>query len=431
MENEFIKVLLIEDDNVVAQLIEEMFNKHSKDIFNVHWEDDLRKGINYLKNSDNDIILLDLFLPDSKGFDTLSAVHKEAPYTPIVILTGLDDAALAVKSLQHGAQDYLIKSEVTPGLLIRAIQYAIERGRIEEALAKSRDELEERVKKRTIELFEANEHLKSEIEERKRQQRQLQEAYAKLKEAQSQLIQAAKMQVVGTLASGVAHEVKNPLAIILQGVEFLEKRIDTKDANVNAAAAGIKEAVERADRIIKGLLDFSSVSKLNIQKEDINSLIDKCVFLLKHEFNKRHISVIKDLKRIPPVPIDKNKIEQVFINIFMNAAYAMDKTGGELTISSRVAGFDDPAAGAVLEEKKFPVKSENALLVEVADTGGGIPEGIIGKIFEPFFTTNRSQGGAGLGLAIVKNIIDMHKGMIYISNVDKEGVRVRIYFRVH
>ena len=429
MENKHIKVLLIEDDSVVAQFIEEMLNKHSAGTFGVHWEDTLEKGINYLKQSDSDVVLLDLSLPDSKGFDTLSAVHREVLYVPIVVLTGSDDAKLAVKSLQHGAQDYLIKSEVTPNLLIRAIQYAIERSRIEEALAKSRDELEERVKKRTIELFEVNEHLKSEIEERKRQQRKLQEAYAKLKETQAQLIQAAKMQVIGTLASGVAHEVKNPLAIILQGVEFIEKKIDTNDENINAAVAGIKEAVQRADSIIKSLLDFSSVSKLNIQKEDINSLIDKCVLLLKHEFDKRHIRVIKNIKVIPPAPIDKNKIEQVFVNIFMNAVYAMDK-GGELTISSCVAGPDDIAAGTVLKGRAFSVKPGNMLMVEVKDTGGGIPEDIAERIFEPFITTKRSRGGTGLGLAIVKNIIDMHKGMIYINNIDKKGARVRIYLRM-
>jgi len=430
MGDKLIRVLLIEDDSVVAQLIGKMFSKHSKDAFSVHWEDNLRKGISYLKDSSCDVTLLDLSLPDSKGLDTLLAVHKEALYIPVVILTGLDDAALAVKALQYGAQDYLIKSEVTPNLLIRAIKYAIERNRIEEALAKSRDELEERVKKRTIELFETNERLKSEIEKRRKKQDQLERAYAKLKDTQSQLIQAAKMQVIGNIASGIAHEVKNPLAIILQGVEFLDKKIDRKDTNIDTVIAGIKEAVERADRIIKGLLDFSSVSKLDMHKEDINSLIDRCIFLLKHEFDKRHIKVLRDFRGIPPVPVDKNKIEQVFINIFMNAVYAMDKEGGELAIRTLVLHSNEPETGSSYKEF-FSLQEDTALLVEVRDTGGGIKEDIINKIFEPFFTTNRSRGGAGLGLAIVKNIIDMHKGMIYISNIDKKGTSVRIYFRMY
>ena len=430
MENKPIKVLLIEDDSAVAQLIKEMLDKHSKGSLNVYWEDNLRKGMDYLKKNNSSVVLLDLSLPDSKGLNTLSAVHREAPYTPIVILTGLDDTALAVRSLQHGAQDYLIKSEVTPNLLIRAIQYAIERSRIEEALAKSRDELEERVRERTVELFEANEHLKSEIEERRKKQSQLQEAYVKLKETQSQLIQAAKMQVVGVIASGIAHEVKNPLAIILQGAEFLDKKIYAKDTNINTAIASIKEAVERADRIIKGLLDFSSVSKPDMHKEDINSLIDKCVFLLKHEFDKRHIKVVRNFNNVPSVFIDKNKIEQVFVNIFMNAAYAMDKTGGELTITTRVLKLDEPDA-RYPDKEMFPSQADTVLLAEITDTGGGIPKDIMERIFEPFFTTNRSRGGAGLGLAIVKNIIDMHKGMIYISNVDRKGAKVRIYFRMH
>ncbi|OPX28387.1 MAG: hypothetical protein B1H08_05970 [Candidatus Omnitrophica bacterium 4484_171] len=238
------------------------------------------------------------------------------------------------------------------------------------------------------------------------------------------------MQVVGVIASGIAHEVKNPLAIILQGAEFLDKKIYAKDTNINTAIASIKEAVERADRIIKGLLDFSSVSKPDMHKEDINSLIDKCVFLLKHEFDKRHIKVVRNFNNVPSVFIDKNKIEQVFVNIFMNAAYAMDKTGGELTITTRVLKLDEPDA-RYPDKEMFPSQADTVLLAEITDTGGGIPKDIMERIFEPFFTTNRSRGGAGLGLAIVKNIIDMHKGMIYISNVDRKGAKVRIYFRMH
>ena len=429
------KVLLIEDDSAVAQLIKEMLEAVSKDgrrgTFNVHGENTLKKGIDYLKQDSTDIVLLDLSLPDSKGFNTLSAVRREAVYIPVVILTGLDDTELAVKALQYGAQDYLIKSEVEPALLARAVQYAIERSRIEKAVIKSRDELEERVKERTAELFKTNELLKKEIEERKKKEKELQEAYVKLKEAQSQLIQAAKLQVVGTLASGVAHEVKNPLAIILQGVEFISKRINTKDKDVNMAAASIKEAVERADRIIKGLLDFSSVSNLNMQKANINLLIEKCVFLLKNEFDRRHIRVIKNFGEVPYVSIDRNKIEQVFINIFMNAAYAMEDSGGELTIDTFLINLGRTVPNETLREGTVSPERKNTLAVEVTDTGRGIPKDIIERVFDPFFTTKRSRGGTGLGLAIVKNIIDMHKGEISIDNIKGKGARVRIYFPVY
>ncbi len=428
MENKPVIILLIEDNNAVAELIEDMINKGGRGAFSVHRENSLDKGVGYLKSNSSDIVLLDLSLPDSKGLDTLNAVHKEALYVPIVILTGMDDTTLAVKSLRYGAQDYLIKSEVTPVLLIRAVQYAIERSRVEKALAESRDELEERVKERTAELFKANERLKEEVGERKKKQIQLEEAYAELKKTQSQLIQAAKMQVVGTLASGVAHEVKNPLAIILQGAEFLDKKIDTNDTNVMMAVTSIKDAVERADRIIRGLLDFSSISRLNTQEEDLNALIDKCFLLLKHEFDKRRVKIVKSFGKLPRVPLDRNKIEQVFINIFMNAAYAMDKEGGELSVSTRVVESNGPDT-EILNESVFSNYKGSIVLIEVTDTGGGIPKDIMERAFEPFFTTKRSRGGTGLGLAIVKNIIDTHRGMVYIDNVDGRGARVRIYLR--
>ena len=265
--------------------------------------------------------------------------------------------------------------------------------------------LKAQVSVRTAELSVSNEQLREEIKQHKK-------ACDDLTVAQDQLIQAAKMQVVGGLASGVAHEVKNPLTIILQGVEYLEKKISLDDKNVSYVFNNIKSAVERADNIIRGLLDFSRVSKLEMEKADINLLCEKSLSLLKHQFDKNHIQVVREMKSgIPAIEIDKNKIEQVLINLFMNAVQAMPQ-GGKLLIKTYALG-------------------DKEVIVEIEDSGTGIPKDNLDKIFDPFFTTKRNQGGTGLGLSVVKSIIEMHNGKITIRNKEEgAGARVNLTFRV-
>jgi len=248
----------------------------------------------------------------------------------------------------------------------------------------------------------------------KRTEEALQAAYNRLKEIQDQLIQAAKMEVVGGLASGVAHEVKNPLAVILQGIEYLSKKVGPKDEKSHAALLRMRIAVTKADAIIKGLLDFSSAAEVDLAPQDLNIVIEESLFLITYELNRYHIEIIKDLKKgIPKVRIDRNRIEQVLLNIFLNAVNHMPK-GGRLTIKTYSA-----AAG----------KNKKEVFAEIEDTGPGIPPNIMKKVFDPFFTTRRGIGGTGLGLTIAKNIVEMHKGTITIENrKGGRGTRVTLMF---
>lgn len=258
-----------------------------------------------------------------------------------------------------------------------------------------------------LELFASNfGHLFS----LKKTEEALQKAYTQLKEIQYQLIQAAKMEVVGGLASGVAHEVKNPLAIILQGVEYLAQKIGSSDENNYMTLQRMKGAVKRANDIIKGLLDFAILSRLEFTSEDLNLVAEDSLLLVRHELDKYHVEVIREFdKNLPRVTVDRNKIEQVFVNLFLNAVHHMHG-GGQLKIKTR---------------SEHSPQDGKAVFVEVEDTGSGIAENVLDKIFDPFFTTRRGDGGAGLGLSIVRNIIDMHNGKIAIGN-KKEGHGARI-----
>jgi PAS domain S-box-containing protein len=269
------------------------------------------------------------------------------------------------------------------------------------SLQQLNEELEYRVRLRTDELAHANEHLVTEVNERKITEERLKIAYNELKATQEQLVQAEKMQLVGRLSSGVAHEVKNPLAIIIQGADFLSKNIASDNEQIQMTLKCIKEAVRRADMIIKGLLDFSSISAINYKPEDINAIITGSLNLVKTEIEKNGIEVIAQLQEgLPLINVDKNKMQQVFINLFLNAVQAMPD-GGKLGVASFIEGT---SAG------------NTAVIIKINDEGEGISEEVRQKIFEPFVTTKRRQGGTGIGLFIVRNIIKMHGADITIAN---------------
>jgi PAS domain S-box-containing protein len=246
--------------------------------------------------------------------------------------------------------------------------------------------------------------------------KELEKSHTQLKQAQTHLIQAEKMHVVGRLASGVAHEVKNPLAIIIQGVEFLKEKYRDMDENVQMTLKYIEDAVSRADKVIRGLLDFSSLSKVEMIEQDINPVIESSALLLKHQFDKYHIRVISELNNNPRVvKIDKNRIEQVLVNLMLNAVQAMPQ-GGDLFIRS-------------YSEKDN--RQEEWLVIKIEDTGAGIPKEAMENIFDPFFTTKRKTGGTGLGLSIVRNIVETHGGKVEIGNKPSgQGVVATLMFKV-
>ncbi len=122
--------------------------------------------------------------------------------------------------------------------------------------------------------------------------RELQTAYTQLQQTQQKLIDIAKMQVVGRLASGVAHEVKNPLATILQGVDYLSNEIDLKKKNNARVIEHITSAVRSADNIVRGLLDFASISKLDIEKHEVNPIVENVLVLIKHALDKHHVKIL-------------------------------------------------------------------------------------------------------------------------------------------
>ena len=253
-------------------------------------------------------------------------------------------------------------------------------------------------------------------------------SHEQLKAAQMQIIQAARLESVGTLAAGVAHEVKNPLQTMLMGLDYLQRNSSKLDPNALFAMGEMREAVNRANGIVRELLQISTVSKFERAPADLNAVIEQTLMLTRTDLNAKGIELVRHFeKTLPPVKIDRPKFEQVFINLFLNAIHAMPHHG-KLTVSTRSAhlGNGAPINGA----SGGPLHAgDPVVIVEIQDTGEGIPPEYLPRLFDPFFTTKPTGSGTGLGLSVVKKIIDLHDGVITISNAPEGGARVTLVLR--
>jgi len=250
-----------------------------------------------------------------------------------------------------------------------------------------------------------------------------------LEKTQSMLIQAEKLSAIGQIASGVAHEVKNPLGVIVQGVDYLEKRLTQIPQEAKKVLEMIRENVKRADNIIQLLLNYSKVKRLDIKPDDINSILEEALTLVNQKLKFENIQIIKELHSQNKVLVDRPKIEQVFINILLNAVQAIPHKG-KIFIRSYDTSAKEVANIFGEEYKKNFEPQEDTTIAEVEDTGVGITEENLKKVFEPFFTTKLACGGTGLGLAVSYRIINLHKGLIKIKSQVGKGTKVIVGLKV-
>ncbi len=282
---------------------------------------------------------------------------------------------------------------------------------------------EEKLMQLNTDLGKSQQELISTVEDLRR-------SHQELKDAQLQLIQAVKLESVGRLAAGVAHEVKNPLAIILMGLEYL-KKIAVDDSNTESVVNEMTQAVNRADSVVRGMLDFASSNRVDLSQVSLHTVMDQALLLVKHEFVRSHVKVDREYAAdLPDFPLDRGKMEQVFVNLFLNAAHAMPDSG-KLSIRTSLRVLSEAGPGIGKRSSDFFHLGEKVVAVEVDDSGTGIPEEKLSKIFDPFFTTKPTGKGTGLGLTVVRKIIELHRGSIDIHNrPDGKGVRVTLLFKI-
>ncbi len=242
------------------------------------------------------------------------------------------------------------------------------------------------------------------------------------KQTEEEMIKSEKLVSLGQLAASVAHEVNNPLAGIMVYVKLLlkkykERKIQTE--NTEEQLLKMERELDRTTRIIRNLLDFARQSEPNIRPVDINKVLEAALLLVGHQIDLENIKLEKKSDvHLPLVLADFDKIQQVLINIIMNAIQAMPD-GGNLTVATRMA------KGVRIGESL-----KDTIRIDISDTGVGITKENMSKLFTPFFTTKEKGKGVGLGLPVVHGIIEQHKGKIKVASEPKVGTTFTIYLEV-
>ncbi|HVP37139.1 MAG TPA: ATP-binding protein [Terriglobales bacterium] len=228
-----------------------------------------------------------------------------------------------------------------------------------------------------------------------------------LKKAQQELIQANKYKVIGELAAGIAHEIRNPLGSIQGSLEILRKDYKAEDSKYEFLNILLKE-VARLNKVITDFLNYARPALPNLIETDINQMISETVLILSPQASKKGVGLKTELdKSLPRIKADPSQLKQAFINLILNSLEAIEGNG-QILIST--------------------LQDKNSVRVKFQDTGKGMSEETKGKIFTPFFSTK--ENGAGLGLGIVERIVQNHKGEIKIESYLGKGTTFTLFFPI-
>jgi histidine kinase len=243
-------------------------------------------------------------------------------------------------------------------------------------------------------------------------------------ETEQQLIQASKMATLGEMATGVAHELNQPLSVIKTASSFFIKKINKKEPLENeilfTMLQKIDSNVDRAARIITHMRQFARKSEMDFEKVQVNEVLERAFEIFSQQLKVRGIEVVwQTEKELPKINADPGRLEQVFINLLLNARDAIEEKWGSME--------------AKTGEKKIIIKTNSdgeKVICEICDTGKGVPKAIADKIFEPFFTTKEVGNGTGLGLSISYGIVKECGGNIWVVPHRPGGACFRLNFPI-
>jgi len=265
--------------------------------------------------------------------------------------------------------------------------------------------------------------ISKDITDRIEKEKKLNDTVDLLIKTRDQLIQKDKMAALGRMASGIAHEIRNPLEIIYMGLDYLENNLPDDNPNIRESIEKIFNAVSRADNIIKNVLSFSRQSVYKITQIPLCPLLDNVLTLAEQMIQKNGVSVQRKYdNKLLEVAGDYNMLQQVFVNLVSNAVDAMkDRKEKILTVRAYRQFVTEVGYKTGYRRADFFGIGDEMIVVEISDTGKGIPEEALLKIFEPFFTTKPINEGTGLGLSIAHMIMDRLSGTIDVESRENQG----------
>jgi signal transduction histidine kinase len=385
MDEKPIKILLVEDNPGDVYLIQELL-RTSGIQFSIERASLLVEAIKTASSKAFDVVLLDLGLADSFGLETLKSFNAINISAPVIVLTGLDDKEIALSTVKEGAQDYLIKSNLTGDSIVRAIHYGIERKKMfreltiaKEELQKLNVELDQKVKMRTSEL----------------------EMYAtELKE-----LNATKDKFFGI----IAHDLRNPLSSLIGASELLINYVNQLDRdNILNISMLLHGSAQQGYALLENLLEWSmtQTGKLEFftQKMILNEVIKDTVSIFKTQATNKNIDLQCKINGILEAEFDKNLISSVVRNLLSNAIKFTPKNGKVLIQAHKV---------------------RDNIEISIKDSGIGIPENIGNNIFRIDVKYTREgteqEKGTGLGLLLCREFIERHGGKIWVESKLGEG----------
>ena len=423
------RVLVVDDDPILRTQIKHLASRFVSEI---EVAADGIEGLERWRNWKPNVVVTDLLMPRMSGLEMSEAIKAEDPDAQIVVITSDKDSESLRHALAIGVERYITKP-VDMHLLADAIGKCV-RDR------QQTDEL--RLTRQVASLTRA---LQQQLEERERAEDALRREKAeqqvlieRLEEAHNQLLQSEKMASIGQLAAGVAHEINNPIGYVNSNLGALQQYLaslfqllatyELYDSELSPesqrAIATLKKTIDidylrndvgdllneslgglqRVKRIVQDLKDFSHVSGSEMQRANLEDGLDSTLNVVWNEL-KYKAEVVKDYGKIPDIECIPSQINQVLMNLLVNAAQSIAEHG---VITLRTRHRDDHVC------------------IEVSDTGAGIAPEIINRIFDPFFTTKPVGTGTGLGLSITHGIMRKHHGRIEVDSAPGKGTTFRL-----
>jgi two-component system cell cycle sensor histidine kinase/response regulator CckA len=368
-----VAVLLVDDDEEDARLTEDLLVQIEGTRYRSDWVDRYADALAAVERASYDVCLVDYRLGPEDGIALVRELLANGFDTPIIVLTGLGDRAVDIEATSAGAADYLVKGEVTPALLERTIRYSMRRHADMRAL----------------------------------------------RESEEGLRQGQRMEAVGRFAGGVAHDFNNMMSAVV-GFSALVLDALEPDNPLRRYVEEIQRAGERASDMTKQLLAFTRKQVLLPQVLDLNEVVTDVNGLLARLIGE-DVELRAELSPVHPVEADVGQLEQVIVNLAVNARDAMP-AGGRLTIATANREISETDAIAVHHD----LEAGDYVALSVADTGEGMDAATLHQIFEPFFTTKEEGKGTGLGLATAFGIVKQSGGHIEVESEPGRGTTFTI-----
>jgi signal transduction histidine kinase len=383
--------VLIVDDNRTNRLI--LCRGLAKQGYEISEAESGQQALDLLESTLNDgegdtvdLVLLDIMMPGIDGFEVLRKIrtHKSRAGLPVIMATAMDAPDDIVNALEAGANDYVTKPVNLP----------IVNARVATQLA-------------------------------------LNAAHRALKDARQSFVHAAKMETIGLLAAGVAHEIRNPLARINMALPLLEKNeAIASNEKLSNAVAVIKTSLKKADDVVRGLMKSSKEMRLDLKSQDPHSVISSALGMMERDFEQGSVKVATSFQdELPPALLAETELTQVLVSIFLNAVQAMPDGGTlEVRTSFREAENIPPNEGSRTGNRVR--NGDKVIAIEILDTGPGLAEGQLLQAFDAFFTTKPADVATGMGLTVARKLIDLHGGVLELANrSDQAGLCVTILLR--